>query len=58
MDRIYIEKATTDNTFAFYSDDDHIKLIVNFYKNYYKPGTPYRIFRKEAEAVEWIRTIF
>ena len=33
-------------------------MIANFYKNYYKPGTPYKIFRKEAEAVEWIKTAF
>lgn len=32
------------------------KLIANFYLKFNKPKRPYRVFKSENEAVEWLRT--
>ena len=30
-------------------------LLANFYKNFYKPEFPIKIFREEKEALSWLR---
>ena len=30
-------------------------LIANFYRRFYKPETPYKVFRTEDDAFEWLR---
>lgn len=32
-------------------------LMANFFKNFYKPQTPYKIFKKENEAFDWLNGI-
>jgi len=32
------------------------KLIANFYLKFNKPKRPYKVFKSENEAVEWLRT--
>lgn len=32
-------------------------LIANFYKKFYKPVSPYRIFKKEHDAFDWLKQI-
>jgi hypothetical protein len=32
-------------------------LHANFYQKFYKPRTPYRIFKKENEAFDWLKGI-
>jgi hypothetical protein len=32
-------------------------LIANFYKKFYRPVSPYRIFKKENEAFDWLKQI-
>jgi hypothetical protein len=32
-------------------------LIANFYKKFYKPVNPYRIFKRENEAFDWLKQI-
>jgi hypothetical protein len=33
------------------------RLMANFYKNFYKMETPYRIFKQESEAREWLQKV-
>jgi len=32
-------------------------LMANFYKKFYRPQTPYKIFKKENEAFDWLKGI-
>jgi hypothetical protein len=32
-------------------------LMANFYKKFYRPQTPYKIFKKENEAFNWLKGI-
>jgi hypothetical protein len=33
-------------------------LVANFYQKFYKPQTPYKIFKKENEACDWLNKIW
>ena len=40
---------------AIITDTLNETLIANFYKKFYRPENPYRIFRNETEAFDWIQ---
>lgn len=58
--REYINKLSKRFVFppiAIISDTFNETLMANFYKNFYKPNTPYKIFKKEKEAFDWLKEI-
>jgi hypothetical protein len=42
---------------AVITDTFNESLIANFYKKFYRPPGPYRVFRREKEAQDWLKEI-
>lgn len=41
---------------AIISDSLAVRLIVNFFNNFYKQTVPFKMFASEEEAKKWLRT--
>jgi hypothetical protein len=56
--RDYIHKMNTRFPFppvAVIAQTFNESLLANFYKKFYKPQTPYKIFKRENEAFNWLK---
>lgn len=58
--REYINKISRRFIFppiAVISETFNETLMANFYKNFYKLSTPYKVFKKEGEAFDWLKKV-
>jgi hypothetical protein len=54
---IFIEDQSMAGASAVVANTLAYKLIANFYLTFNKPKRPYRVFRNEQDAVNWLKTI-
>jgi hypothetical protein len=50
-----IEPKQPFTAVAYWAPSLGIKLMAEFYRKFYKPEIPYKVFGKEEEAIEWLR---
>lgn len=51
-----IENRKNNSNIAIIADSFSENLLANFYNKFYKPTFPIKIFRKENEALLWLKT--
>jgi hypothetical protein len=51
---IKLEEKSPSYASAAIANSLPYRLIANFYLKFNKPGIPFRLFRKEEEALEWL----
>lgn len=50
-----IEKRKNHSNITIIADSFSENLLANFYNKFYKPAFPIKIFRKEKDALQWLK---
>lgn len=53
---IKLEKTSSSHATAAIASSLPYRLVANFYLKFNKPKIPFKIFRKEEDAVKWLHT--